>query len=577
MRFQVRLWSVLLCLLAAAAGAAADDDVPMEIRLHVTDHRRLDELSRLVSITDAREGEVHALVSPRRLRELAAAGFTWTVVAETKVTMVTMCPAGWDTDPDRSWDCYPSYQQYVGLLEGLAEAHPDLCRLEVLGQTANRARPHRLWALRITDDPDREEDEPEVLLTSTMHGDEGTGMILLLRLADELLSTYGSDPETARLVDSTEIWINPDANPDGTYFAGDGTVAGATRSYTTAAGGATSVDPNRNFPDPAYGDHPDGRAWWPETRAWMRFASEHTISLSANLHDGAEVVNYPWDTWDRTHADDAWFVALSRAWADLAHEDGPLDYMRSPSYDGITRGYSWYPVHGGRGDFMTFFHSSRELTVEVSDYKTLYGRSLERLWVANRRALRGFIAAAGAGLRGVVRGPEGQPLEATIHLVDHDVEEDRSWVTTDPDVGDFHRMVLPGVYTVRITSPGYEPLEMGGVSVSPEVATTLDVALQPASGVTVAGIVTAAATGEPVAHATVEMRGSELRTLTDGDGRYFIHGTPSGSWTFRTTAPGFAPAEATVEVSGPQTTLDIALRLPIARPSRRLAPGADAR
>ncbi len=157
------------------------------------------------------------------------------------------------------------------------------------------------------------------------------------------------------------------------------------------------------------------------------------------------------------------------------------------------------------------------------------------------------------------------------------MEADRSWVTTDPDVGDFHRMVLPGVYTVRITSPGYEPLEMGGVSVSSEVATTLDVALQPASGVTVAGLVTAAATGQPVARATVEVRGSELSAITDGDGRYFIHGSPSGSWTFRTTAPGFAPAEVTVDVSPPQTTLDIALRLAIARPSRRLAPGADVR
>ncbi len=88
----------------------------------------------------------------------------------------------------------------------------------------------------------------------------------MLRLIDHLLRGYGDDPEITALVDETEIWINPLANPDGTYFGGDDTVADAIRYYTTTGGGDSGVDPNRNFPDLADGDHPDGNPGGPRPK-----------------------------------------------------------------------------------------------------------------------------------------------------------------------------------------------------------------------------------------------------------------------------------------------------------------------
>ena len=58
----------------------------------------------------------------------------------------------------------------------------------------------------------------------------------------------GSDPQVTRLLDSTVVWINPLANPDGTYHGGNNSVNGAWR-YN-----ANSVDLNRNFADPAAGN-----------------------------------------------------------------------------------------------------------------------------------------------------------------------------------------------------------------------------------------------------------------------------------------------------------------------------------
>jgi len=43
----------------------------------------------------------------------------------------------------------------------------------------------------------------------------------MLRLADYLLENYTSDLKVKDLVDNLEIWINPLANPDGTYNSGN--------------------------------------------------------------------------------------------------------------------------------------------------------------------------------------------------------------------------------------------------------------------------------------------------------------------------------------------------------------------
>ena len=121
----------------------------------------------------------------------------------------------------------------------------------------------------------QDEAEPQVLYTSSMHGDETTGYVLLLRLIDYFTSHYGTDAEVTDMINGMEIWINPAANPDGTYHGGNNTVFGATRSN------GNGIDLNRNYPDPQYGDHPDGNAWQPETILFMQFDS---FLRKTNIH-----------------------------------------------------------------------------------------------------------------------------------------------------------------------------------------------------------------------------------------------------------------------------------------------------
>ncbi|PIE01260.1 MAG: hypothetical protein CSA81_12420 [Acidobacteria bacterium] len=447
------------------------------------------------------------------------------------------------TPQTKSWDSFPTYAEYVQIMQDYAANYPDICRLYNIGSTTNTNRPHDLWVVKITEDPDTEQDEPEVFYTSTMHGDETTGYVTMLHLIEELLTHYdpsSADPydmEITHMIQNMEIWINPLANPDGTYRSSDSTVSGAIRNYTTSSGSPSSVDPNRNFPDPEGGDHPDGNPYWAETVAMMNFAEQNHFVISSNIHGGAEVVNYPWDTWSRAHADDSWYVDICLHYAGLVQLNGPANYYTSVNPNGITNGYAWYPLQGGRQDYMNFWRGCRETTNEISNTKNPAASTLPTYWDASRQALLDYLKESLKGVRGIVTSSDGTPLDARIEVVGYDVDMDQSWVYTDPAVGDYHRMLLPGTYTLRASAYGYVDAEVSGIVVVDGDAAVQDFVLQQAETVTVTGVVRSTPGNTPLAGATIELLDTPISPVTtSSDGSYSIEGVLEGTYTFRVTA-----------------------------------------
>lgn len=417
----------------------------------------VEELSGYVSIDFVHGKEVTAYVNRKQYERFRSLGIPYRVLIPPSLSFVPGVPL--KSTRETAWNYYPSYAEYVQNMQSFAASNPSITQLDTIGYSV---KGKLLLALKISDSASREQTEPRVFLTSSIHGDELTGCMLMLHLIDSLLAAYNTSPRIKRLVDNLEIYINPLANPDGTYRFSDTTVYGATRFN------ANAVDLNRNFPDPAAGDHPDGNPWQAETQAMMKYLQEKHFTLSANFHGGAEVVNYPWDTWIERHPDDAWFHQISLRYADTAHRYGPPGYFTSPYASGVTNGYDWYRITGGRQDYVTWFLRGREVTIEVSSVKIPDATLIPVYWNANFRSLLGYMEEALRGIQGFVTDSiTGKPLRVWLSIPGHDVPSANSAVESDSLTGYFVRLVLPGEYTLKAEAPGYKD-RMITVTVPPD-------------------------------------------------------------------------------------------------------------
>ena len=349
-----------------------------------------------------------------------------------------------DNISKNNWDYYPTYNQYVDMMYAFADSFPNICKVHSLG-TLNSGR--EILIVNISDNVGQKENEPSFLYTSSMHGDELTGYVLMLRFIDDILKNYNTNSRITNLVNEIDIWINPLANPDGAYAGGNSNVWGATRSN------ANFIDLNRNFPDPQDGPHPDGNPWQEETLIFMGLSDTINFNLSSNLHTGAVVANYPWDTWSQLTADDSWWQHVCNEYADTCQFYGTGNYFTNYN-DGIINGYDWYEVDGGRQDYMNYYKHCREFTLELSNDKTPNPQELPSFWNATHPSFYNYMEQSLYGLRGIITDSiTGLPIKARVEIANHDV--DSSHVYSSLPIGNYHRYIYQGNYSFTFSKSGY--------------------------------------------------------------------------------------------------------------------------
>ncbi len=368
-------------------------------------------------------------------------------------------------------------------LLALEETHPDICKRFVLGNSVE-GRP--IWGIKISDNVEVEEAEPEFKYTATMHGDEVVPMELMMNLVHDLVEGYEADNDTMNfIIDNTELFIVPLHNPDGRHAH--------TRSN------ANGVDLNRNFPDRT-GDNGEsqendpngyvdiyGEVCQVENIGIMNLNNDHNFVLSSNLHNGSIVVNYPWDHLPGETPglpnnysdcpDDDFAVYIANEYA--SHN---TEMAESSEFEnGITNGASWYQISGSMQDWNYHYYGDLEETFEVSYTKWPTNYSyIEERWLYNRTSMIMYILGVHSGIKGLITDAEtNQPIAANFQI-----EGINKVFTNDLDFGDYYKLLTEGTYNLVVSAEGYETEMIENIEVvfdenSFDNTTTVNVALQP--------------------------------------------------------------------------------------------------
>ncbi|XP_052472781.1 carboxypeptidase D [Carassius gibelio] len=345
------------------------------------------------------------------------------------------------------------YNDMELFLQKFSSDYPSITRLYSIGKSVQG---RLLWVMEISDNPgDHELGEPEFKYIGNMHGNEVVGRELLLNLIEYLCRNYGTDPEVTQLINSTRIHIMPSMNPDGYEVSQEGDDGGI-----QGRNNSNNYDLNRNFPD-RFNFVTDPRQ--PETLAVMNWALSYPFVLSANLHGGSLVVNYPFDDnpdnvsrYSKSSDDDVFrMVALAYSRENPKMYDGHSCMEGASNQeqfkDGITNGAKWYNVHGGMQDWNYVNTNCFEVTIELGCFKYPPAADLPKYWEQNRRSLLQFIRQVHRGVKGMVidsKDGSGIPnATITVDTVNHPI---RSSVA-----GDYWRLLVPGKYHLTASAQGY--------------------------------------------------------------------------------------------------------------------------
>ena len=531
---------LIIARLSSAQSGTGESDLQKETYFSflIRSKSEIHTITKLISIDNVKGDTVWAYANMPQFIAFSRLGYTITLLpnpgSSTNVLITDHISAG----AKAPLSAYPTYTAYENLMSQYQSLYPSICQLQTI---ATLASGRKIIVAKISDNVATDEAEPEFLYTSSIHGDETTGYVLMLDLMDYILSNYGSNFELTDLVNSMEIYINPLANPDGTYNGGNNTLVGARR------GNANNVDLNRNYPDPLDGQHPDGYTWQPETMAFMDFAASRHFVASCNFHGGEEVVNYPWDTQYALAADDAWWQYVSQEYVDTARIHGNPAYMTSNNPTGITNGAVWYIVKGGRQDYMNYWHHCREFTIELSVTKKLQASLLIPYWNYNYRSLILYLKQATYGIHGIITDSiTGQPIAAKVFVTNHDTFNSETY--SSANLGDYSRLIKAGTYTLQFSAPNYQTKTISNVSVADKQTVNLNMQLVPNTVVSLSTdsiTQTTAISGGTISldsSFVITSRGVCWSTLADPSlsGSHTVDG--SGTGTFTSAISGLSPS-----------------------------------
>ena len=205
---------------------------------------------------------------------------------------------------------YFTYNEFLANIDSMSAKYPNLISSKAPIDTFHSIQGREIYWLKISDNPNVNEAEPEVMYTSLHHAREPGSLSQLIFYMWYLLENYGTNQEVTNLVDNTEMYFVPMVNPDGYVYNQTTNPNGGgmwRKNRRNNGGGTFGVDLNRNYgykwglddtgssPDSNSDTYRGDSAFSePETQAMKFFCENHDFKIVLNYHTYGNLFIYPW-------------------------------------------------------------------------------------------------------------------------------------------------------------------------------------------------------------------------------------------------------------------------------------------
>ena len=275
-------------------------------------------------------------------------------------------PQNYDVKDGNNFGGFYTYSEMLEELDQMHQLYPNLisARLDIKDpNTDDDPHIHQTYEgrflqwVKISDNPNQSESEPQILYTAIHHAREPASLQQLIFYMWYLLENYSQDDTIKEIVDNTEMYFVPCVNPDG-YIHNENTDPEGGGMWRKNRYNNHGVDNNRNY---SYIDDNGNEVWntsgtsnnqngstyagdgpfsEAENKAIRYFVENHNFIIALNNHTYSNLLLYPYGyDYNQPTEDNDIFEFISE---ELVSENG---------YDNIISA-DLYPAAGDSDDFM---------------------------------------------------------------------------------------------------------------------------------------------------------------------------------------------------------------------------------
>jgi hypothetical protein len=404
---------------------------------------------------------------------------------------------------------YRNYQDVTTELEQIATDYPDITHLTSLGNSTcydyylegndNYSDfQFEVWCLKLSDNPEVNEDEPNIFFAAEIHAREPISLEVDMYILNYLVSNYGVIDSVTSWIDNTQIWFIPLMNPDGHKVVIEGL-------YTMHRKNMRDNN-NNNLPDYLY--HIDG-VDLNRNFGYVWGLNGASSSTSSSVYHGP----YEWSEPESVFARDLIYAHKFYAgityhsygqWVlyPLGHLPGVCSYdheiMDDLAVDMATTiprisgsGYYTpiqavdfgYTCQGTMGDWGYAEQRIFSFTIELATTYIPPESQVDQICQDNLQAALIMLDRVNhSTVTGLITDENDEPIIAEIYVTEIDSASGMTSVEavrSDSTFGRYYRLLIPGNYTFVFHKGNYADIIKSNIIVSEDFVTELNICLKP--------------------------------------------------------------------------------------------------